>query len=398
MDGAAPPLSIMIRVVEPVHSTWTFLLLLAAAAALSLRRARGLRIAPADTTYELKGFAILAVVFAHLGYFASTDHRFLWPASVMAGVAVNLFLLASGYGLSVSMLDKPSAAREFYRRRLPALYIPLWIVLFVLFIADAVVLHRFYSWGYIGVSFAGVFASADVARDVDSPLWYFTLTLFYYVLFPVVFNHRRLWLSALILFTAASLPAWGLPWSVAPALALYRVHAAAFPLGVLAAWTMCRGPHAARRLERLLTARHPGVSPALWLRLLSPALWLLIAVLAIRSGVGGGWAAEQSVSILTALAIAGVFVLKRTDVRLLRLFGTYSYGIYLVHWPLVARYDLFYAHLPAWLATVAYVTVCLVLGYLLWHAARPAAAAREPGPAFRPAQAHDGAAAGRPAA
>ena len=62
---------------------------------VSARRAKNHSFFPPSTTTELKGLAILMIVFSHIGYFLVSDHRFLVPLSNYAGVGVDLFFLLS---------------------------------------------------------------------------------------------------------------------------------------------------------------------------------------------------------------------------------------------------------------------------------------------------------------
>jgi len=45
--------------------------------------------------------------------------------------------------------------------------------------------------------------------------------------------------------------------------------------------------------------------------------------------------------------------------------GVYSYETYLLHWPLMSRYDVFYHTLPAWIATIAWLAAFIGLGWML---------------------------------
>jgi peptidoglycan/LPS O-acetylase OafA/YrhL len=370
----------MIHITDPVRSTWVFTVLFALALALSVRRVSPARVFPVSTTQEVKGIAILAVVFGHIGYFLAADHRFLFPLSVMSGVGVDLFLFVSGYGLSCSALARPLPLGRFYTRRLRSLYVPLWIVLIALFALDAAVWHRLYGWAYVARSLAGFFPAADLWRDVDSPLWYFTLAVGYSALFPLVFIRRRLWISAALLLAAGTLAvsAAAPPWL--QALGLYRLHFVAFPLGVLAAQFIDGAAGAHGPVERIVTRLRnagAGAVPArLGHALVLALLSAVIAYLAIHSGVGEAPWKTQSISLVTTAAIAGLLIVKRFEVRLLQLVGTYSYGVYLVHWPLAARYDILYSHLPAWLATGCYLAACVALGWVLQRI--DAACGREP--------------------
>ena len=84
-----------INVPDPIYQTIVFTVALTEAILLSLKKSSG-EIMSISQTNQLKGVAILMVIFSHAGYFLSTDTRFLYPLSVAGGVGVNLFLFLSG--------------------------------------------------------------------------------------------------------------------------------------------------------------------------------------------------------------------------------------------------------------------------------------------------------------
>ncbi len=227
----------MITIGHPILSTWIFIMVFLALN-LFFAHYRPLRkeLFPLSTTRELKGFAILAIIFSHIGFFLVSDHRFLWPLSIMAGVGVNLFLLLSGYGLSVSSLKRPTSLVSFYRRRLTKIYLPLWIVLSLLLILDYLILHRTYALDYLAKAFLGIFQGANLETDINGPLWYFTIIVFYYLAFPLVFMKKHLWLSALILFGIGDWIVHSRIDFLSNVMRLYEVHTIAFPLGMFLAW------------------------------------------------------------------------------------------------------------------------------------------------------------------
>ena len=94
-------------------------------------------------------------------------------------------------------------------------------------------------------------------------------------------------------------------------------------------------------------------------------LLFIIGYTAYYSGVGQKPAIEQNYSLITMSAIILLFLIKPLDFKLLSWFGLYSYEIYLLHWPILYRYDLFYKILPAWLATVLYLILFLAIGFVL---------------------------------
>ncbi len=80
---------------------------------LSLRKTKHTELFTTSVTEELKGIGILSVVFAHISYILVNDSHFLYPLSIAGGVGVDLFLLMSGFGLTVSMLKKNSLFQNF---------------------------------------------------------------------------------------------------------------------------------------------------------------------------------------------------------------------------------------------------------------------------------------------
>jgi peptidoglycan/LPS O-acetylase OafA/YrhL len=228
---------------------------------------------------------------------------------------------------------------------------------------------------------AGFFPSADLWRDVDSPLWFFTLAIGYSALFPLVFVKGRLWLTALVLFAAGQAAVWlAPPWI--QDIGLYRLHLAAFPLGVLTAQFIEGAAPAGNMIERAVAGIRTAGAGTLAARLghaaVLAALAALIGYLAVHSGVGAAVSTTETISLFTTVAIVAFFIVMRVEVRLLQLVGIYSYGVYLVHWPLVARYDVFYSHLPAWLATAVYLAVCVGFAWLLNRVDVPRARERVP--------------------
>jgi membrane-bound acyltransferase YfiQ involved in biofilm formation len=94
-------------------------------------------------------------------------------------------------------------------------------------------------------------------------------------------------------------------------------------------------------------------------------LLVIFAYTAIHSGVGENADKEQAISLITMSSLIIIFIMKKFEIRLFYFFGFYSYEIYLLHWPIMARYDFFYKNFPAWPATVLYLILLLGLGWNL---------------------------------
>jgi peptidoglycan/LPS O-acetylase OafA/YrhL len=357
----------MVSVINPVLATYIFIAILVIAILFSLRKKKEEGFFPISTTNELKGLAVLTVVFGHIGYFLVTGNLFLYPLSTISGVGVDLFLFLSGYGLVVSAMKKSRTIGNFYKDRLSKLLVPFWIVLIIFFLLDFFVLNKAYSATSIISSFLGFFPTAHMYEDINSPLWYFTFILFYYLIFPLVFIKKRPWLSAIIIYLVSYvLLAFNFSF-ISGVNYFYSTHYWAFPLGVFLGWLLNT-----QKLKSLVSSVASKVNTNKFLLVFrNIAYWLLILVLffiigyASYSGMGRDINMEQAVSIMVAMAFIILFLIKKVEIKLFSLFGLYSYEIYLLHWPILYRYDFIFKFLPAWLAIILYLILFICLGWIL---------------------------------
>lgn len=342
-----------ISITDAIRQTWVVASGLLLVLLLSIRRNKDDSFFPSQTTTELKGLAILMVVFSHIGYFLVSDRQFLVPLSNYAGVGVDLFLVLSGYGLVVSSLKKPLSVGQFYWKRLRRVYIPVAVTVALFVLLDFFFLHLTYPLKTVVENLLGFFPRADLYQDINSPLWYITPLLVYYILFPLLFWKRFPVVSAI----GMALVGWlfikySPQFNVVSVdmIKLYKLHFLSFPLGMF------------------LGALSPYLS-----RLRLSALWrwliiiLSLGVLAYtysHSFVTDSILRDTVASLVTVVAIMAVFVFKKINFKILALFGAFSFEIYLFHWPLLYRYDFLYGKIPAGLATLIYLALFLGLGYL----------------------------------
>lgn len=356
-----------IDVLKPLQETVIFGVIFSIILLLTLRRKQGTEFFPVDTTNEIKGFAMIAIVLSHIGYFLSRQTDFLFPFSIYAGVSVDLFLFLSGYGLAISALKNQLSIKEFYKKRVAKLFIPLWTVLILFFLADYFFLHKIYPLQDIVLSFFGIFRHADLFQDVNSPLWYITWTLFYYILFPFFFSQKRPLLSAIGLYLAG----WLVLQTAVPVSAgvfgLYRVHAVAFPLGIAVAVLFQKYATKLQKLSEYTSLR----------RLLLLVLCGAFIYFGLHSEIGKGYVREQAGSIFLLMICLAIFLFKKVQFRALSLFGIYSYEVYLLHWPLLYRYDFLYKYFPSGIATVIFLVLVLLLAFMLSSTLRKLAIQRE---------------------
>lgn len=358
----------IISIINPIQATYIFIAIFSMAILLSLRSKKNQDFFPIETTNELKGLAILLVIFGHIGYFLVDDHSFLFPLSTIAGVGVDIFLFLSGYGLVISALKKNQTVFQFYKTRLIKLLIPLWVALGAFFLLDFFILNKVYTGGYILSSFLGLFTSADLYNDINSPLWYFTLILFYYLIFPLIFIKKYPCFSAIIIYILTYVimalnPVW-----FSKVKFFYEVHLLAFPTGVFTAGLILYSQNFIKNINLakfLKNKKLIEITKKIVYYLSIFILLFIIGYTVYNSGIGKGVWIERLVSLTTTLAFVGLFLIKKLRIELLYLFGLYSYEIYLLHWPILYRYDFIFKFLPPWLSMVVYLGLFIGLGWIL---------------------------------
>lgn len=333
---------------------------------------------PISVTNELKGLGILTVVFAHFAYMKVTNADFLFPLSIIAGVGVDLFLFMSGFGLTVGMLKRPMKTVDFYKKRVIKIFIPFWIALIIMFIADALFMDKTYSVGYIIKSMLGFFPTADGFGDVNSPFWYITWMIMFYLLYPLVFFKDKPWLSAIILAVIATIIGTfnifdlGSNW-------LHRLHTVAFSMGIILAWLLqVKEGDKNKFIEYIKDFRDNSKDMKY---IVIAIMFVIVFYVSQRTGAGSwptltsilgqGFFVEQLMSIVIMLAFTVIFILKKVDSKFLTMYGVYSYEVYLIHWPLMAKYDIFFVYLPAWLAVIVWLVVFILVSMLLQRLVTP---------------------------
>ena len=352
--------------------------ILIAVVLFTFRRAKHTDLFPISVTQELKGLGILTVVFAHFAYMLVTNADFLFPLSIIAGVGVDLFLFMSGYGLTVGMLKKPLPVLEFYKRRVIKIFIPFWVAIIIIFAADAIFLDKNYGVSYMIQSLLGWFPTANGSEDVNSPFWYITWMMMFYALFPLVFSTKRPWLSAIILAVIATLIGVYNPLEMGDNW-LHRLHTVAFSLGIVFAWLLFETKDKENKLVKTLKKFR---NEAKIMPLVVIAVMLVVVVYmslhttsshwpTLTAILGKGFFVDQLTSIIIMFAFIVIFSLKKFDNKFFAIYGLYSFEVYLIHWPLIGRYDIFFDILPAWAAVVAWIISFILISWLLQKITTP---------------------------
>lgn len=349
---------------------------------LTFKKSQHTDVFPISVTQELKGLGILTVVFAHFAYMKVTNPEFLFPLSIIAGVGVDLFLFMSGYGLSVGMLKKPMSVLDFYKRRLIKIFIPFWVALIIIFAADAIFLGTFYSVPYMIQSFLGWFPTALGFGDVNSPFWYITWMIMFYALFPIVFSTKRPWLSALILAVIATLIGTFNPFNLGDNW-LHRLHTLAFPMGIIAAWLLQESKGKENKLVKTIKEIRNNSNGIMRYSVIF-VMFALVVYMSLHTTANHwpiltsiltkGFYVEQFTSIVIMMAFIVIFSLKKVDNKFLAIYGVYSFEVYLIHWPLIGRYDIFFDYLPSWAAVIVWMVAFIFISMLLQKIVTPISA------------------------
>ena len=294
----------------------------------TFRRSKHTDLFPVSVTQELKGLGILTVVFAHFAYMLVTNADFLFPLSIIAGVGVDLFLFMSGYGLTVGMLKKPLPILEFYKRRVIKIFIPFWVAIILIFAANAIFLDIHYSVPYMIQSLLGWFPTAEGFDDVNSPFWYITWMMMFYVLFPLVFSTKKPWLSAIILAVIATLIGVYNPLEMGDNW-LHRLHTVAFSLGIVFAWLLFETKDKENKLVVYLKEfrNKAKFTPYIVIALmLGVVVYMSLHTTAnhwptLTAILGKGYFVDQLTSIIIMFAFIVIFSLKKFDNKFLSIYG-----------------------------------------------------------------------------
>lgn len=346
-----------------------FFILLSLAVILTFRAKKDKTIMSVETTTELKGLAIMVIVLAHIAFGLVSDNRFLQPLSYLAGPGVDLFFFLSGFGLTCSALRKKLPVLKFYLKRLSKVIIPVWIFLVIILILDKLFLNISYPLPEIVKSFLGYFPRADLYKDINSPLWFITPLIFYYLLFPLLFNKKYPEFSAILLFLIGY---FLIKYNVVSdylhvqldggVIGLWTLHYMAFPLGILFASILNRlqtQPSLIKLTKKISNIQYFNIINSLILVLLILA-WYFVFTHSPDNNASK--LTLQLYSILLMFLITIIFILKPLANKFFFWFGIFSFEIYLLHWPLMYHYDFIFKFLPAGLATFLYLIFFILLG------------------------------------
>ena len=321
----------------------------------------------------LRGVAIVVVLFHNLSIFAGTGGKLdkVWNLFVEAGwVGVQLFFVLSGFlitGILVDDRDKPKALRTFYVRRFLRIF-PLYYLLLVVYF---VWLPRPFGesiWYFLYLS-NWSWLAYGVLPGLGA-VWSLAVEEQFYLAWPWVARGVRTGTLAYVC-VALIVIAFG---------ARLGLHLAHYPDLWLYSTTMTRADGLAMGALVALAVRSRMWKARLDRALLPAAIVSvvgLLAVVALTHGmnrnnpivqIAGYSLLGLGSAVLVSIAARPGTPPKWLDSRVLRFFGKYSYGIYVIHAPVKQAALMLWkredAPLPldlAFIATCTAVTIALAL-------------------------------------
>jgi len=277
----------------------------------------------------LRGLAVLLVVFFH----ARTPY--------IAGgyLGVDIFFVISGYLITTQVARAIQAGSfsftDFYARRALRLLPAAYTVLLACLIVSPWLLNSVEWDHFLDQLLGAVFFAANVVlwqqTDYFSPtaeykvllhMWSLSIEEQYYLLLPAAlfFVHRKFWLVGAIAITIVSLILYSIAIEFKPISAFFLLPARAWELGI------------GSTLALILLRTQLKVPT--WLLIAAVVILLLVPLYPLPAG-------RHNELIIALVCVAAAIVISANAgwvnenpvSRILAWFGTISYSLYLVHWP-----------------------------------------------------------------
>jgi peptidoglycan/LPS O-acetylase OafA/YrhL len=295
--------------------------------------------------------------------------------------AISFFFLLSGYVLAKVYLREGEAVdvRSFLVARFARFY-PLYVAVMVLDLPElfpvevrqhGIATGLFKTAKILGASLAMLQAwSPERLLRIDGPSWTLSAEVFFYACFPLLgvalwrLRGARLWLTALALYGGGQVLFFTARPHLGRQMALYcpLLHLSTFALGILLA-----------RWQSLQEQRADGAAITSWqayavLGLSAAGIVLAVLVLPhffVPGICNDGLVAPMIAGVIWALSAAPTAVSRWLSARWLVTLGEASYGLYLIHFPLLILFLSF--HWTGSLVYPLYLALCIGVSVLSFH-------------------------------
>lgn len=301
-----------------------------------------------ECTEQLKGIAIILVIFSHL----NLAHVFNFPLLKNIGDwGVAIFLILSGYGLAQSYLSK-GLGEGWIKNRLTKIIPAYSLVTLIWIVVDIFGLDKTYSIKTIVLALIGM----DFSRSIDPTMWYITFILICYILFFVVFNLpiNNIYKVAIILLISLLYSClymvklkYNIPFKII--LFHFQLHILSFPVGILIGLYYSKLMNTLKKKANLVLAL-TGIISLAFFAVLLPSKNSLINL------------ADNLFFAAGCIILLMFLQYYNARIHLLSLIGVISYELYLLEYAFITKYPLISLFPNKYISLLAYLVVVFILG------------------------------------
>jgi membrane-bound acyltransferase YfiQ involved in biofilm formation len=321
---------------SPDLTNLLIILLFGALVLVSLRRGDSCLsdLLTAGQTEQLKGLAIFFVVLGHLwGHVSKAG-----PRLVLSGEAVSMFLLLSGFGLTMSIQHRKLDLKRFWSKRIKRVMVPYWIATFIILVLDYTILGKHLPLQQLMMTLLGINAGIEL-RHLDYVRWFLTFILLWYAIFYIAIKMTTGKLGAVCVMLSCAFFLLPLNYYVLD-VGWYQFFS--FPVGYLLGlyYERLQRLFGEKRVACVLTSL-VGMVCVLGYNCIMGDKNTYLAITAKIPTIVLVYIREcNSVALNVAtIFLVGHLLAKGYESRVLHLMGKYSYEIFLLHGAFLIKYN-----------------------------------------------------------
>ena len=287
--------------------------------------------------YTSEMFKGIAIIFLLVGHYSAFCLEGTQPFEMAGEIAVIIFLFFSGVGLTKSY-GFNKIGKIYLVKRLRRIMIPLWLTLTLFYVFDFLLLNKVYPVLDMLPQFMGILRKSSP----NGAAWLISYLLYLYIIFYVISHIRiQLYSKIILLFLLCYLTNISITYvsMLKHIFGGWNTYTFVFPMSILVA---SNENHFARLLKKC-----DEISPIV-------VFFILIAILSIYLSAEKFRTGYLIMLISTATFLISSMKLK---VNLLKWIGSYSYEIFLLHFPFLTSYSFLGEQLPQSLRIMIYITL-----------------------------------------
>lgn len=351
--------SLKIIPTNPERLKWTILIVMIALTLTSIKKLKGIssnvKFLDRVQTNQSKGIAILAVIIGHFAWSAINDKNQLSIFTHWGYISVGIFLTLSAYGLYKSYEKR--GLEKFWIKRVGKVLIPYAIITVIWLIMDWKLLRINHGIVSSLMMVLGINLNPGWRKSVDFNMWYITYLLVWYLIFYIVYKFKLskvysqiifYFLAFVIMFLTArniTIINWG-------------ISALNFPVGITIAIYY----------ERIISY-FQKVKYKIYILIASQCVFILLYFISklIKININDITLQYLFNSLSAVFLAISVFLLFfmlsywKIFSKFLEFTGIISFELYLLHGPLMYRYDFILWRGPIEITFLIYLIVLYAL-------------------------------------